>query len=254
MSSCGNGLIALIDNFLTNRKCCVKLKEKSKYRAITMGAPQGTKLGPWLWLVYVNDISASCSIMKYADDVTLYAPFMKKTSNAENFQVSLDEVSQWAQDNNMLINAKKTQLIQFTLSEPKYVDHFRMNGQPITSVESAKLLGVTIDRRLTFGEHIDKVCSNMDSRLYGMRALKRLGLNRKGLITYYTANIRSALTYACPVWSSLISDNLMDKVVQVERKALKVIYPDLSYDAAICECGMTPIKLSMQDQCSKLIL
>ena len=130
----------------------------------------------------------------------------------------------------------------------------RMNGQPITSVESAKLLGVTIDRRLTFGEHIDKVCSNMDSRLYGMRALKRLGLNRKGLITYYTANIRSALTYACPVWSSLISDNLMDKVVQVERKALKVIYPDLSYDAAICECGMPPIELFMQDQCSKLIL
>jgi hypothetical protein len=118
-----DGLVALIDNFLTNRKCCVKLKEKSKYRAITMGAPQGTKLGPWLWLVYVNDLSASCSIMKYADDVTLYAPFMKKTSNAENFQVSLDEVSQWAQDNNMLINAKKTQLIQFTLSEPKYVDH-----------------------------------------------------------------------------------------------------------------------------------
>ena len=42
-----DGLLALIDNFLTDRECCVKLKEKSEYRAITMGAPQGTKLGPW---------------------------------------------------------------------------------------------------------------------------------------------------------------------------------------------------------------
>ena len=82
-----------------------------------MGAPQGTKLGPWLWLVYINDFSTSSSMMKYADDVNLYAgPFAKNTSTAEKFQSSLDEVSNWALDKNMLINANKTQLIHFALT------------------------------------------------------------------------------------------------------------------------------------------
>ena len=49
------GIVSLIDNFLTDRQCCVKLKEKSTFQHISMGAPQGTKLGPWLWLVYIND-------------------------------------------------------------------------------------------------------------------------------------------------------------------------------------------------------
>ena len=51
--SVSDGLTHLIDNFLTDRKCCVKMGGRSDYRAITMGAPQGTKLGPWFWLVYL---------------------------------------------------------------------------------------------------------------------------------------------------------------------------------------------------------
>ena len=247
------GLIKLINDFLSDRQCCVKLKESSSYKNITMGTPQGTKLGPWLWLVYINDLTVNCSAMKYADDITLYAPFRKFTSSSDTFQTALDGITSWAIKNNMLINAKKTQLIQFTLSEPKYMDAFMMDNVQISPVESARLLGVTLDKRLTFADHVNNICKNMASRLYAMRTLKRLGLSKNGLVTYYTANIRSALTYACPVWASLISDQNMGKIRQVERKALKIIYADLTYGEAISECAIPTIELFIKTLCHNLI-
>ena len=85
-----------------------------------------------------------------------------------------------------------------------------MNSQILETSESAKLLGVTIDpaidTKLKFSEHIKDTYSRLGRRIYGMRELKGLGLNAEGLKLYYTANIRSVLTYACPVWGSLITD------------------------------------------------
>ena len=89
----------------------------------------------------------------------------------------------------------------------------------------------------------------METRLYGMRSLKRLGLNKTGLVRYYTTNIRTALTYACQAWTPLLSDILTNKIIQVERKALRVIYPDLSYTDAITECAIPSLAIFVQKQC-----
>ena len=96
------------------------------------------------------------------------------------------------------------------------------------SVNTAKLLGVTLDKNLTFSDHVDDVCSCLASKLYGMRVLKRLGMNSEGFKTYNTANIRSVLTYASPAWASLISDNNMTQLIQIEKSAKKIIDADLS--------------------------
>ena len=110
---------------------------------------------------------------------------------------------------------------------------FYMNGHLLESSTTAKLLGVTIDSRLTFSHHIDNMCNSLASRLYAMRELKRLGLNSSGLLLYYTANIRSLVTYACPVWGTIISDHHQHRITQIERRALKIMNPDISYNEAI---------------------
>ena len=92
-------------------------------------------------------------------------------------------------------------------------------------------------------------CHTTCPRLYGMRSLKRLGLNKTGLVRYYTTNIRTALTYACQAWTPLLSDILTNKIIQVERKALRVIYPDLSYTDAITECAIPSLAIFVQKQC-----
>ena len=187
-----------------------------------MGAPQGTKLGPWLWLVYIDDLRVSsdqCKLVKYADDLTLYLCLKKKDQlNIVCLQDVLNHITDWASENNMLVNASKTKILHLTLSEPKYIPQFYMDGHLLASSTTAKLLGVTIDSRLTFSHHItvirhqiliniDNMCNSLASRLYAMRELKRLGLNSSGLLLYYTANIRSLLAYACPVWGTIISDH-----------------------------------------------
>ena len=231
-----SGLVTLIDDFLSDRQCRVKLREKSAYRDITMGTPQGTKLGPWLWLVYINDLSvpSSCRVIKYADDLTLYAKFKKSDqSTASNFQYALNSISDWALNNNMLINAEKTQIVHLSLSQPKYIPSFTMNGKQLQSTSNAKLLGVTIDTKLSFSKHVQETCEGLAGRMYGMRELKRLGLNSQGLTLYYTANIRSVLTYACPVWGSLITDKDKETIRRIEGKAMRIVNSDISYEQAL---------------------
>ena len=108
-----------------------------------------------------------------------------------------------------------------------------MNSQILETSESAKLLGVTIDTKLNFSEHIKDTYSRLGGRIYGMRELKRLGLNAEGLKLYYTANIRSVLTYACPVWGSLITDKDQEIFKRVERQALKIMNSNIGYSEAI---------------------
>jgi hypothetical protein len=244
------GLINLIDNFLSNRQCCVKLNHQSSYISISMGAPQGTKLGPWLWLIYINDLTveADCKLIKYADDLTVYTGFLKSAPTATlTIQKSLDLITDWAKSNNMLVNAAKTKVLHLTLSEPKYEPSLSMNGQPLESCQTAKILGVTVDKRLLFTDHINNTCDSIAGKLYAMRELKRVGLSTSGLLLYYTANIRSVITYASPVWGSLISSKAMQRVTQIERQALKIIHADLSYKQALSILCIPPIELYIDE-------
>ena len=139
------------------------------------------------------------------------------------FQTALDDISRWARDNNMLINASKTKILHLSLSDPKYIPTFTMDGHTLEVSSNAKLLGITVDQRITFSDHIDDICDRLAGRRYGIRELKRLGLNAQGLRLYYTANIRSVLTYTCPMWGSIITKRPLEKVIQVERQAMKVM-------------------------------
>ena len=85
-----------------------------------MGAPQGTHLGQWLWLGCLDDLTIDFKMVKYADDVTLCAPFKKTSWSTQDFQTSLDNISSWATTNNMTINAETTEQNHVTLAWPKY--------------------------------------------------------------------------------------------------------------------------------------
>ena len=85
-------------------------------------------------------------------------------------------------------------------------------------MSNAKLLGVTIDSKLSFSKHVQATRKGLAGRMYGIRELKRLGLNSQSLTLYYTANIRSVLMYACPVWGSLITGRTKSQSVTLKAK------------------------------------
>ena len=90
--------------------------------------------------------------------------------------------------------------------------------------------------------------------MYGLRELKQLGLNSQGLTLYYTANIRSVLTYACPVWGSLITDKDKETIRRIESKAMRIINSDISYEQALCQYQVPAVDKFIADLSRKTML
>ena len=104
-----------------------------------MGTPQGTKLGPWLWLIYIDDLQPGCETIKYADDITTYSIVKKSpTQHHEELQQSLDYISQWVTDSNMLINTRKTHIVKMTLSKSKHTDNYVIDDVSINISSQTK--------------------------------------------------------------------------------------------------------------------
>ena len=157
-------------------------------------------------MVYIDDLQPECETIKYADDITIYSIVKKNpTEHHKELQPSLNYISQWASDNNMLINTRKTHLVKMTLSEPKHADNYVIDDVSSNISSHTKLLGVTIDSRLSFAEHVNDIVSRTSFKLFTMRRLRRLGANEKCLMMFYRSHILSVITYAAPAWSSLIT-------------------------------------------------
>ena len=97
------------------RQQCVKFgKSTSDYLDINVGAPQGTKLGPVLWLIYINDLQVpDYKTVKYADDTSFYLAVNKNSE--QSVASAIEDTSQWSDNNHMILNADKTVIINFTL-------------------------------------------------------------------------------------------------------------------------------------------
>jgi hypothetical protein len=150
-------------NYLSNRKQIVKYNQtKSEEMTIKSGVPQGSILGPLLFLLYINDIqncSKLISIILFADDTTIsYSHKCLKTLN-ETIQLELDKISNWLNVNKLSINISKTKFIVFRSSKKKqnYDTTILLNNENIEQAKTTTFLGVVIDEHLTWSHHLDMI-------------------------------------------------------------------------------------------------
>lgn len=159
--------MSIIQDFLHNRTQCVKIKDSvSDYIDIAVGSPQGTKLGPILWLFYVNDLQVdNFNTIKYADDTSFYKDI--KYPSIESTAPAIIKTQQWSENNNMLLNANKTVVVNLTLNlRAKYEEPLRVSSElSIVPSDKVKFLGVLIDKHLTFRDHVDSLFSRCSSRI-----------------------------------------------------------------------------------------
>ena len=224
-------IVRLISNFLCNRTQCVKFSGSfSDYKSIEVGSPQGTKLGPVLWLIYVNDLECDgFSSLKYADDTTFYKP-CSLNSDPQSISEAIENAIRWSNDNSMLLNSDKTVLMNTSLSHTNNFDEdILVNDVMIPPSDQTKFLGVIVDNKLNFSSHIEYLVSKCNSRLFLMRQLKSFGLNSDGLKTFYISNIRSILLYGAPAWHSLLSLSSKEKLESIQRSATRIITPDMCH-------------------------
>ncbi|KAI8498013.1 hypothetical protein Bbelb_239570 [Branchiostoma belcheri] len=209
---------------------------------ITCGLPQGTLLGPLIFLAYVNSAarSAASKHWKFVDDLNLLET-RNPTSGPSNMQQDLNELSLWSQASHMKLHPKKCKVLHIQFRKiPVTPPSLTVNNIEVQQVKVLRVLGVILQADLKWNSHVDSVCTKANQRLYFLRKLKHFHPASDNLLTVYTSYIRPILEYAAPVWHSGLPNKLSDRIEKVQRRALRVILGAeyTSYAAACSHLGL----------------
>lgn len=245
--------INLIHSYLTNRTHQVNVGDKmSSAININIGVPQGSRLGPILWIIYINDLAPPCQMTKYADDCTMHHP-MSSMQDERTLQPSIDYLAEWCNENNMLLNTTKSVIMN--ISARKTINDYQqlsMNLQLLTTVCETKILGVLIDNHLNFASHIASVCAKASSRIYFIKKLNFYGANSSCKLRFYKACVLPIFTYAFEAWYGFISVANRQKLESIQLYALKLIFGDHSYDNLLILGNCQRISELYKLRCTKM--
>ena len=199
----------------------------SSPNSVTCGVPQGSLLGPFLFLIYVNDMAmaVNCKLLLYADDSALLVSGKDINEIEQSLSTELNSVSQWLCDNKLSLHLGKTESIIFGSSRNlKKVPSFNItcNGQPISSTSAVKYLGMELDQSVSGELQAESAINKINSKL---KFLYRQG---QGLSTGTRKLLCSALLqphfdYACAVWYSSVSCKLKHKLQVCQNKIIRFI-------------------------------
>ena len=221
-----NGQIfSWIKDFLLDRKQQVILGNMhSSSCSVLSGVPQGSVLGPLLFIIYTNDlpISISSKIRLYADDVIIYRAILS-SQDASILQEDLNKLVSWAATWLMSLNLNKCEHLVITSKKPLSTT-YNIRDYLIREVTSAKYLGVTISQNISWSKHIDIITCKANSILaFLQRNLSQCSLRVKSLA--YLTYVRPVLEYASVVWSPFTQSNI-DKIEKVQCKAARFVFND----------------------------
>ena len=162
---------SLILNYLDGRSYIVQLNSfRSDEKNINFGVPQGSILGPLLFILFINDLcylKIQSKLVLFADDITVYCQSDSIPSTEAILSEDLDKICSWFENNRLIINWKKTNGMLFSRLSTNMVSsnfYLQIRGNRISFVETFKLLGVKIDRELKFDEHVINICKKVNQK------------------------------------------------------------------------------------------
>lgn len=230
-------------SYLSSRSQYVSLgEEESDQLPIRLGVPQGSILGPLLFIIYLNDISlvTNNKLFLFADDTVLLASDSDINSLVSNINREFKKICDFFRQYKLSLNPKKTQYIIFSNSplihqtptrvvidnnnpgEQKAENIFEIKRiTPNDECPVYKYLGIHLDPSLTFKYHIQKILSKLSRALYILRTVKNF-LPINSLITLYYSLFHCHIIYGNEIWSSA-SDNLLNEIYKKQKIAIRLI-------------------------------
>lgn len=213
-------------SYITNRTQKVVIKGyESAYEEISSGVPQGSILGPLLFILFINDINDcfhNCNFLLYADDLKIYRRIENYNDHIE-FQNDLDRFSDYCLKNKLNLSLEKCKTITFTKKRKISTYPYSLDGTRLKRESIIKDLGITLDTKLHFDVHIENIL-NKAYRMYSF--VIRSGTMFKQPSTYlqlFKTLVRSQIEYAVSVWNPLY-DKYINKLESLQKKFLKCIH------------------------------
>ena len=233
LQACGldNKLLIWFRSYLNERRQLVSMGNiESPTTCVRHGVPQGSILGPLLFIAFINDFPlhvSSAQINLYADDTTLTA-----TANFDSVGVlksslttAISEVDQWATANKLPLNEGKIKVLIITGKRlSTRINHdlaVVVNGKQLENVRCAKLLGLEIDHELTFIPHVEKLSKKLSQRIGILKRIKYC-LPLKHRLIFYNTMIRPVIDYVNVVWTSC-DKHCLNRVLKLQKRAARVI-------------------------------
>lgn len=223
-------IINIVQSFLTDRWFCLSINSNlSDMYKVEAGVPQGSVLGPLLYIIFCSDIPRvfDCNYAFYADDTALFCSGVDPGSILENLQSALNSLSIYYNKWKIKVNAGKSQAIFFTRkrSPCKLPDRcLSMNFNDIPWSNNVKYLGVILDKRLIFSDHVKHVITKFNIAIKIVYPLinRKSKLCTSNKIILVKSIFQSILLYACPTWG-ICSKTHIKKLQICQNKLLKMI-------------------------------
>ena len=221
-------LIDWIRSFLSNRNLRVKINNTfSNWFPVLSGIPQGSILGPLLFIIYINDLPEECDLVShiflYADDAKFFR-HIKSPADNKDLQISIDKVQTWTKKWQLKLNIDKCTAVSYGRHVDTSHVYYLNNGVsdlPLQRLESFKDLGVTFDSNLSFKYHIAEKINKANSML-GIIKRNFTGIKYDAFLLLYKTLVRSHLEYANSVWNPHHTQDIK-ALEQVQMRATKIL-------------------------------
>ena len=197
-------------SYLENKKQFVTYNiVRSTLKNMPCGVPQGSILGPLLFLIYINDLANVCKFTMpifFADDSNLFLNGKNLDEIELKLNNELDQIVRWLKIDKLTLNVTKTQCMLFTKRRHNRNVNIKIENQNIEQVCKANFLGIIIDEQLNWKEHILYV-SNKISKAIGV-IIKAISPGKRALLSLYYSMIYPYLTYCCQIWGATYIYNM----------------------------------------------
>ena len=216
-----NKTVTWIEHWLIGRSQTVVVEGRSSQTVpVTSGVPQGSVLGPILFLLFINDISqgTSSKIRLFADDTIIYRP-VRSTADAAALQKDIDILDRWSRDWMMEFHPDKCKVIHITRSQSPFKSTYQIYNTQLEEVTSCTYLGVQINSDIRWNKHIQSTRAKAAGTLHFLQRNLKIS-NTVVKTTAYNAFVRPRLEYASCVWDPYTA-KLRDSLEMIQRRAAR---------------------------------